>query len=299
MLQYSKDPISVIQLGNKPISVFAINGDNLEEDVVHAFGEEWSKFSNFTEEMIESFAVDYFDIVTEDMVNSNTHMMDVGCGTGRWSKYFSSRAGFIDAVDPSIAIYSAEQLLGDIQNIRLTKASIDTLPFADESFDFIMCVGVLHHTPNPAEAMKKCVAKLKKGGFFYCYLYHNLEAKSLFSRLLFNAGERVRKIISFLPKKLKQLSCDIIAVVIYMPFILLTRLLNWIGLQKLALRIPLSVYHDKSFFIVRNDSLDKFGTKLEYRYSKLEITKMLTDSGICGLIFSEKKPYYHVVGQKL
>ena len=66
-------------------------------------------------------------------------------------------------------------MLGNKKNVHITKASVDTIPWADETFDFGMSIGVLHHIPNTRQAMIDCVKKIKKGGNFYVYLYYRFD----------------------------------------------------------------------------------------------------------------------------
>ena len=49
---------------------------------------------------------------------------------------------------------------------------------------------------------------------------------------------------------------------------------------------------------MRTDSLDRFGTKLEQRFSKKQILKMLTDNGFSDVEFSDSLPYWVVIGYK-
>lgn len=299
MVSYNQEPITTVAGRNRKIAVFTTEGDNIDSEVVKSFGEEWLKFQHFSDEMIARCGEEYFDLISDDIINKNTYILDIGCGTGRWTKYLTGRANFIEAIDPSNSIFAADNLLNTISNVRLAKAGIESIPFNDETFDFVMSVGVLHHTPNPAKAMIDCVKKVKKGGYFYCYLYHNLESKNWFSKALFWSGELVRKMVCRLPMSTKAFVCDILAVVVYLPLILWVRLLIKLGFKKTALKMPLGAYHNKSFFIIRNDSLDKFGTKLEHRYSKEEIESMMLKAGLKNIQISDGIPYYHAIGQKL
>ena len=63
-------------------------------------------------------------------------------------------------------------------------------------------------------------------------------------------------------------------------------------------KIPLSYYSDKSFNIIRNDALDRFGTPLEQRFSKIQIEQMMLKSGLTKIVFSDNEPYWHVLGTK-
>jgi len=297
-VNYIKSPNQVVNPNGRPIYIFNIDGKNIDHKVVEEFGEEWNKFYDFSDEMITESGNEYFDIVREDMVNKESYVLDIGCGTGRWTKYLASRAGFIEAVDPSNAIFAADKLLNSVPNVRLTKASIETLPFPDESFDFAMSIGVLHHIPDTQQAMKDCVKKVKKGGYFFVFLYYNFDKRGLLFRSVFFMSNLVRKMVSKLPNKLKKFVCDILAVVLYMPFVLLVRFFRFLGMKKFAEKLPLSSYYNKDFYVFRNDALDRFGTRLEQRFSEKQVKEMMTNAGLTEIIVSEGIPLYHAVGRR-
>jgi ubiquinone/menaquinone biosynthesis C-methylase UbiE len=295
---YKISPVKYVDATNRSIAVFPVNGENIDEEVVRSFGDEWTKFHDFSDETINDIAQEYFDLLNNGIINKNTYAIDIGCGTGRWTKYLSQRVGFIEAIDPSNAIFAADKLLGNIGNVRLTKASTESIPFDDDTFDFAMSVGVLHHIPDTQEAMKDCVKKVKPGGYFYCYIYHNLETRGSWFKFLFGLSDIIRKVVCRLPAGIKRVICDFLAIVIYMPLILWVRLLVFLGLRKLATKMPLSAYNNKSFFVIRNDALDKFGTKLEQRFSKKEIEEMMRNCGLDNIVISPLSPFYHAIGRK-
>jgi ubiquinone/menaquinone biosynthesis C-methylase UbiE len=296
--EYNKLPLQVMETKNRNISIFSTDGKNIDADVVKTFGEEWLKFKDYSDEEIRLFALQYFDILDESIINKSTYALDIGCGTGRWTKYLAGRIGFIEAIDPSNAVVAADYLLKNVENVRITRASVETIPFDDETFDFAMSIGVLHHIPDTQKAMIDCVKKVKKGGYFYCYLYYNLDSKGFFYKSIFWLSNLVRLLVSKMPAGLKRFSCDVLAIFLYMPFVMTSRLLSRSGFKSLAKRIPLSDYANKTFFIIRNDSLDRFGTKLEHRFSKAEVITMMEKSGLENIIVSPSSPYYHAVGRK-
>ena len=59
----------------------------------------------------------------------------------------------------------------------------------------------------------------------------------------------------------------------------------------LAERLPLGYYRNKSLRIIRNDALDRFGTPLEQRFTKVEIADMLNAAGMERVRFSENAPF--------
>jgi hypothetical protein len=62
---------------------------------------------------------------------------------------------------------------------------------------------------------------------------------------------------------------------------------------------PLIYYSNKPFYFMRNDSLDRFGTRLENRFSKKEIEKLFVESGFKDVRFSDKKPFWCACGVKV
>lgn len=288
-----------IIISGKTIASFVTeNENNLDEKTVKSFGEEWKKFNSFSDEEINVPGAEYFDLVNDSILNSESICLDVGCGTGRWTWYVSNKVKFIEAIDPSEAVFSAVELLKDKKNTRVTQAAVDNIPFEDESFDFVFSLGVLHHIPDTLDAMGKCVAKVRQGGYFLVYLYYKLENRSIAYRALFHISNLLRKGISKLPAKAKTTICDIMAVCLYMPFVMVGKLLIKLKLHRIAMKLPLHYYTNKTFTIIRNDSLDRFGTPLEQRFTKKQIREMMEKCGLSEVFFSSKPPYWHGIGKK-
>lgn len=298
-IQFNQQPQSEIETSTRKIYSFERPSDNIDFSVVNSFGEEWKKFHQFSESEINKLGSEYFDIIDDSIINKNTYGIDIGCGTGRFSKYLSNKIGFIESIDPSEAIFTADKLLKDVDNVRLSIASTDNIPFDDEMFDFGMSVGVLHHIPNTQKALNDCIKKIKIGGYFYVYLYYNLDNKGTLFKLTLSLVTLIRQFTSRLPMRIKKIVCDMIAIFIYMPLILIGRLLKKCRLVKLANKLPLSSYQNYTFFIIRNDALDRFGTTLEQRFSKKQIENMMQNAGLGGIKISDKIPYWHAIGKRI
>lgn len=297
MIKFNTPEESRRKVGETEVYCFGTGSENIDLTTVESFGEEWLKFDEFSAEEIKNAGDQYFDIVTKKELNESSYVLDLGCGSGRWTKYMSDKAKFIEAVDPSEAIFSATNHYGKLENVRFTQAGVDNIPFDDNSFDFVISLGVLHHIPDTGKALKSLIKKLKSKGHALIYLYYALDNRGFIYRLIFHLSTLFRKVISNLPHSLKQFVCDLIAVFIYLPFIGLSKLLKPLG-EKWYLKIPLAYYRDKSWNIIRNDALDRFGTPLEQRFSKVQITQMLENAGMEKIRFSDNEPYWHVIAQK-
>lgn len=204
----------------------------------------------------------------------------------------------IEAVDPSKSVIIAAKMLAKFSNIRITQASVESLPFSDGSFDLVVSLGVLHHIPKTEEALQVCVNQVKPGGACLIYLYYNLDNRGFIYKVIFQTSAMIRKIISRLPGRIKRPVCDAIAYLIYWPLSRFGGLLKTIVAIQLSQKIPLNYYYDKSIHILRNDSLDRFGTSLEQRFSRSAIKDMMANCGLERVRFSTKAPYWHVLGYK-
>ena len=299
MIEYVGDPDGWIELSSGKIARFDTGSDaNIDPETVAAFGAEWTKFDRFSDREIQRIGDEYFDVVTAAMLPANATALDLGCGGGRWSRYIAPRCAFVEAVDPSDAVLTAHAATRDLANVRVTKASVDTLPFPDDSFDFILCLGALHHIPDTAAALETAVQKLRPGGWMLLYIYYALENRGPGYRLLFGTADLLRRVVSRLPGPLKRLSCDVLAVSVYLPLVALASTVRMLLGRRAAADIPLQYYSGKSWRVIRNDALDRFGTPLEQRFTRAEIVEMMTDGGLEDLHFSDRMPMWHVVGRK-
>ena len=297
-IDFNVTAVSHRQVKGKEIAEFDLGEKNRDDKTVDSFGEEWEKFNRFTDEEIESIGDEYFDIVPDHLLHQSTLVMDAGCGSGRWSRYLAPKVGWIEAIDPSKAIYHAAAQNDDRENIRFSKADINDLPFQEGQFDFVFSLGVLHHIPDTEMALSALSKQLKQGGHLLIYLYYALDNRGPLYKLIFHLSNSVRYLVCRMPGPLKRFFCDLLAILFYLPFILISSAFMKMGLKSLAKKVPLHYYVGKSWFVVRNDSLDRFGTPLEQRFSRKEITTMLERTGFEEIVFSEEMPYWHAIAKK-
>ena len=272
---------------------------NIDVDTVDGFGKEWSRFDQSAVDPSElnSEFERYFKVFPWNELPPEATGFDLGCGSGRWARFVSERVGNLHCVDASdAALQVAQKNLSDRQNVEFHRASVDSIPLPDESMDFGYSLGVLHHVPDTGEALKSCVEKLKIGAPFLVYLYYAFDDRPPWFRAAWRASDVFRKGISRLPFGAKKIVTDLIAATIYFPAAKTSALLEKTGMNVSG--IPLSTYRKHSYYTMRTDSLDRFGTALEQRFTRIEITKMLERAGLTNIQFSDGEPYWCAVGYK-
>jgi len=190
----------------------------------------------------------------------------------------------------------AKRRLGRLPNVRFHLAASDSIPLPDSSQDFGYSLGVLHHIPDTAKAIKDCVRKLKPGAPFLLYIYYNFENRPSWYRVLWGISDFVRRCISRLPFGLRRGLTDVIATLVYLPLARLALVLERLGVD--VTYFPLSYYRRDSYYRMRTDALDRFGTRLENRFSKRQIEEMMESAGLEEIRFRDKFPNWIACGLK-
>jgi SAM-dependent methyltransferase len=274
---------------------------NVDKDVATGFGHEWSTFRQGENALsdAERRAIfdSYFHIFPWDALPPNPTGADIGCGSGRWSAIVAPRVRHLHLLDASeAALDVARQNLRGANNVSFYAASVGEMPFSDHSLDFAFSLGVLHHVPDTAGAIGAVASKLRAGAPFLIYLYYALDNRPLWYRAIWRASNLARMAISRLPPALRLGTSQVIAALIYWPLARLAALVEKCGLSTTGL--PLEFYRDRSFYVMRTDAYDRFCTKLEKRFTRQEITEMLSAAGFEEIRFSSRTPYWCAVATK-
>lgn len=261
---------------------------NLDPSVVESFGQEWNKFtqSDLAESELQALFQAYFSIFPWKVLPAHATGFDLGCGSGRWARFVAPRVGRLDCIDASpAALQVARRNLIEHSNCEFHCASVGEIPLPDRSADFGYALGVLHHVPNTEEGIRECVRKLRPGAPFLLYLYYAFDNRPSWFRLVWRASDLLRRVVSKLPFSVKSPLCDLFAVVVYWPLARLSRTLGRLGAN--VAHLPLSAYRNRSFYAMRTDALDRFGTRLERRFTREQVRQMMEKAGLEGITFSE------------
>ncbi|MGH2394213.1 MAG: class I SAM-dependent methyltransferase [Candidatus Limnocylindria bacterium] len=274
----------------------AVTGDRR---TIEGFGFEWSTFDQSRrsiEELRRTFD-QYFRDFPWDSLPAAAIGFDLGCGTGRWARLVASRVGRMVCVDASEeALRVAARHLDDVGNCRLVLGSAGELPLADRSMDFGYSLGVLHHIPDPQAGLTDAVRVLKPGAPLLVYLYYAFDNRPAWYRTLWWITDRLRLRISTMSPPMRYRVTQAIAAIVYLPLARLALAAEALGLD--AERVPLAAYRRRSFYSMRTDALDRFGTRLEKRFTAAQIRAMMEQAGLERIRFAHEPPFWCAVGYR-
>jgi SAM-dependent methyltransferase len=272
---------------------------NIDPATVHGFGREWATFDQTEldpEEHSDLFEC-YFSIFPFETLPADAEGFDLGCGSGRWAALMAPRVGTLHCIDPSAeALEVTRRRLAGQASARFHLAGVDSIPLPDGSQDFGYSLGVLHHIPDTQAAMRDCVKKLKIGAPFLVYLYYDFDNKPGWFRMIWKGSDAVRRVISRLPFRIRKGTTDVIALSVYWPLARAAGLAERLGAN--VSNVPLSAYRHNSFYTMRTDALDRFGTRLEQRFTRAQIEAMMKESGLVEIRFREDTTYWIACGRR-
>jgi ubiquinone/menaquinone biosynthesis C-methylase UbiE len=132
--------------------------------------------------------------------------LEIGCGIGYQAGFLScvsnkvtaSDVDFGDMIQHSRGLSIAENFIKHtgLQNIEVVNANAESLPFADEQFDFIYCSYSFQYIVNKDKALQEIRRVLKKEGHFFCVLPTTMYRIKAAFRYYINGVKKMFRIIS-------------------------------------------------------------------------------------------------------
>jgi SAM-dependent methyltransferase len=267
------------------------------DPVIAGFDDEWRRFGVVgTSDQSDVFGM-YFDLLPPERFAATETVLDAGCGAGRWAFEVASRGPRVIAVDLGRSIEVARANTSS-DRVWCIQADIAALPLASGSVDWAYSLGVLHHTTNPELGLQKIVDAVRPHGAVLLYLYYAVEDRGALFRSIFKAVDLTRRVVSQQPRPVIRAVATTLAAAVYWPLARSAAFLERAGASSIAAKLPLSFYRHLSFGTMRNDSLDRFGTRRELRYSRREMIGLMEGSGLRDIAISPRQPFWHGVGSK-
>jgi ubiquinone/menaquinone biosynthesis C-methylase UbiE len=116
---------------------------------------------SYTPEVLQQ----WLDLVAAYAPSPLTFIVDLGCGTGRFTQPLSDRlSSRVLGLDPSEKMLAAARSKGHGSRVDFQQLRGGTLPLGDGSADMVFMSMVLHHLSDPLETARECRRVLRRGG---------------------------------------------------------------------------------------------------------------------------------------
>ena len=195
-------------------------------------------------------------------------VLDVGCGAGRYIEIVNKYGGEVIGIDLSYAVDVAFNNLGLKDNIHIIQADIFNLPFKEETFDYILSIGVLHHTPNTRQAFECLPRLLKHGGEIAIWVYSN---EGFPMKIINLVSSLYRVITTRIPKQMVYQFARLSAPLYYPKK-------NKFIKPILTLLLPTSTHPVKDWRIL--DTFDWYSPKYQWKHTHKEVMRWFWSSGL-------------------
>lgn len=133
-----------------------------------AFGAQWNHFSKTQLDSHTGLSL------SEDRLARCMHgrlpevhgrqVLEAGSGAGRFTEVLLKYGAVLDSFDYSNAVDANFANNGSSERLTLAQADIRQPPFPKANYDFVVCLGVIQHTPDPEEAIHSLWRMVKPGG---------------------------------------------------------------------------------------------------------------------------------------
>jgi len=116
-----------------------------QDNYASAFGLQWKTYAKT---QLDSFSNTR---ITQDRLERCLNMpieglkgktvLEVGAGAGRFTELLVKGGGMIHSVDLSVAVEVNKENIGNATNYQIAQASVYDMPYPDNSFDYVVCLG--------------------------------------------------------------------------------------------------------------------------------------------------------------
>ena len=150
-----------------------------QSETRESFSEKWKRAPNYREDTRAHYERWYLERYghgdlagLERFLADKRCILDAGTGHGRDAEMYARHSqAQVVGLDLSYGIHVAYAGLHDLPNLHLVQGDLQRLPFERESFDFIACDQVIHHTPDTRASFEALLRHLRPGGHIAVYAY--------------------------------------------------------------------------------------------------------------------------------
>ena len=219
----------------------------------------------------------YFSDVPFDRLGNGVGL-DAGCGNGRFAAFLAPRLQALVALDGSVAVAAAARNLRPFSNVAVIRGDLRSPPLQPHAFDFICCIGVLHHFIDPEQGLTALARLLVPGGLLLTFVYSR-PSKGTVRSFVVGGTAALRRVTVPLPRAMIRALSSVIAPFLYAALVVPGRVAERLGLSRVE-RLPLSMYRRLPLRTLRESIFDVLSAPLERRYTWPEIEPWFVRAGL-------------------
>jgi SAM-dependent methyltransferase len=133
-----------------------------------SFGEQWKRFATTQLDSRTGVPISegrlFRAVQEEPSWLRGKLVLEAGCGAGRFTEILLKYGATVDSVDISSAVETNQRNCPLGPRHRVTQADIAALPLPTETYDLVMCLGVVQHTPDSKRTISTLVEYVRPGG---------------------------------------------------------------------------------------------------------------------------------------
>ena len=235
-----------------------------------AFGEQWKRWrltqldshtgTSITADRVNRCLGD--ELVNKLSGQGEIQILEAGCGAGRFTEVLLSyQVVRLTSSDLSSAVESNQINFPQDHRHRIVQCDICLAPFKPGSFDVVVCLGVIQHTPNPELTIQKLFEQVKPNGWLV--IDHYAPSFKYYTKI---TAMLLRPILKRLSPSSRMRACEILTSIFFPAH----KLFRHVPLaQKLLSRVsPLLTYFHE---------LPQLNNQLQYEWALLDTQDSLTD----------------------
>lgn len=139
-----------------------------EENYAQAFGEQWVRFPRTQLDSATGLTLSRDRL--ERCLGHPLHklagqlVLEAGSGAGRFTELLLESGATLDSFDYSGAVAANASNNGAHPALSLVQADVRQMPFPHDTYDLVVCLGVVQHTPDPEETLRALWSRVRPGG---------------------------------------------------------------------------------------------------------------------------------------
>lgn len=183
------------------------------ERTITRFGTQWLSFKEADYPFYEEQFLSFIHPVKPEFFRDKV-ILDAGCGKGRHVRLAHKwGAKIVLGIDLSESVEAAFANTRHLPNVHIIQGDLFHMPVKKEIVDYAYSIGVIHHTPDPAKALRAIADTVKSSGALSVWVYGK-ENNQWIVRFINPIRERIT---SKMPHRWLLIISAVLTVFVYLP----------------------------------------------------------------------------------